>query len=157
MPLGFLWCFQAMHCVAFVENALFKTSGNICWPSLPSSLLDELSMDKRGSNGFFSRWLVCRSSDRSYNPTSSSLVVANCQLHFLPWTFFVCTDLVISRASTFLSIGLNTRTGHTYRILQLWYHKHLGSFPLPLCQLWSLQVISFWQNEAFSHAMSLGY
>ena len=30
VPLGFLWCFQDMHCVAFVENALFKSSGNIC-------------------------------------------------------------------------------------------------------------------------------
>ena len=30
MPLGFLWRFQDMHCVAFVENALFKSSGDIC-------------------------------------------------------------------------------------------------------------------------------
>ena len=30
VPLGFLWRFQVMHCVAFVENALFKSSGDIC-------------------------------------------------------------------------------------------------------------------------------
>ena len=33
----------------------------------------KLSMDKRDSDGFFSRRLVCRSSDRSYNSTDSSL------------------------------------------------------------------------------------
>ncbi len=29
-----------MHCVDIVENTLFESSGDICWPSL---LLDELS------------------------------------------------------------------------------------------------------------------
>ena len=62
-----------MYCVTFVENALFKRSSDICQRSLPSSLLDELSMDKRDSNGFLSRRLVCRSGDRSYNSTNSSL------------------------------------------------------------------------------------
>ena len=94
-PLGFLWRFQDMHCVAFVENALFKSSGDICWPPLPSSLLEELSIDIRDSGGFFSRRLVCRSSDRSYNLTDSSLVIVNCQLRFLPWTFFSCIILLI--------------------------------------------------------------
>ena len=28
--VGFLWRFQHMHCVPFVENALFKSSGDIC-------------------------------------------------------------------------------------------------------------------------------
>ena len=32
---------------------------------------------------FFSRRLVCRSTDRSYNSTDSSLVIVYCQLHFL--------------------------------------------------------------------------
>ena len=68
VPLGFLWHFQGMHSVAFVENTLFKSSGK----TLPSSLLDKLSMDKRDSNGFFSRRLVCRPSDRSYNSTNST-------------------------------------------------------------------------------------
>ena len=44
-----------MHCVAFVENALFKVlvtfADHLC---LLSSLLDDLSMDKRDSDGFFS-------------------------------------------------------------------------------------------------------
>ena len=30
VSLGSLWCFQDMHCVAFIENALFKSSGDIC-------------------------------------------------------------------------------------------------------------------------------
>ena len=30
VPLGFLWHFQDMHCVDFVEKALFKSSGDIC-------------------------------------------------------------------------------------------------------------------------------
>ena len=82
-----------MHCVTFIENALFKSSGDICWPPLPSSLLDKLSMDKRDSDGFFSKRLVhvCRSSDRSYNLTDSSLVraVATGQvLRYLPDHFF---------------------------------------------------------------------
>ena len=43
-------------------------------------------MDKTDSEGFFSRWLVCGSSDRSYNSTGWSLVIVNCQLRFLTWT-----------------------------------------------------------------------
>ena len=63
---------MAFSCVDFVENALFRSQGDICLPSL---LLDRLSMGKRDSDGFFSRRLVCtcRSSDRSYNSTDSSL------------------------------------------------------------------------------------
>ena len=30
VTLGFLWCFQDKHYVAFVENALFKSPGDIC-------------------------------------------------------------------------------------------------------------------------------
>ena len=43
----------------FAENALFKSSGIICQTQLPFSLPDELSMDKRDSDGFFSTRLVC--------------------------------------------------------------------------------------------------
>ena len=75
MPLGFIWCFQDMNCVDFVENALFKSSGEIYRPSLPSLLLDELSMDKRDNDDFFSRRLVCRSSDSSYNSTGIHVVL----------------------------------------------------------------------------------
>ena len=28
VPLGFLWHLQGMNCVDFIENALFKSSGN---------------------------------------------------------------------------------------------------------------------------------
>ena len=44
VPLGFLRHFQGMHCV---ENTSFKSSGDICWPPWPSSLLDDLSIGKR--------------------------------------------------------------------------------------------------------------
>ena len=90
MPLGFIWHFQDMHCVAFVENALFKSSGDICWPPLPSSLLDELSMDKIDSDSSFSRRVVCRSSDRSYYSIDSSLVIVNCQTMLLCLEFSLC-------------------------------------------------------------------
>ena len=36
VSLGFLCWFQRMHCVDFVENALFRSSGDICWPPRPS-------------------------------------------------------------------------------------------------------------------------
>ena len=49
--------------VDFVENALFKSSDDICRPPCPSLLLDELSIDERDSDHFISRRLVCRSSD----------------------------------------------------------------------------------------------
>ena len=37
---------QHMHCVDFFENALFRSSGDICRPPSSSSLLDQLAMDK---------------------------------------------------------------------------------------------------------------
>ena len=52
VPLSFLCCSQRMYCVDFVENALFKSSGEICWSSLPSSLLDELDGQKRAMASF---------------------------------------------------------------------------------------------------------
>ena len=30
VPLSFLWCSQDMHCVDFIENTSFKSSGDIC-------------------------------------------------------------------------------------------------------------------------------
>jgi hypothetical protein len=64
-----------MICVHFVENALFKSSGDIqlltMHAPLLSSLLDELSIDERDSDHFISR-LVCRSSDSFCNSTESS-------------------------------------------------------------------------------------
>ena len=52
--------FQDMHCVVdFIENARVKISGNICWPPLPSLLLDEFLMNKWDSDDFFSRRIVC--------------------------------------------------------------------------------------------------
>ena len=72
-----------------VENALFKSSGDICWSPLPSSLLDQLSVDKRDSNGFFSSRLVCRTRDSSYNSTDPSryrVQSHTVQLHFCGYT-----------------------------------------------------------------------
>ena len=64
-----------MYCVNFVESkiTLLESSGENNWSLLPSSLLDELSVNKRDREGFYSRNLVGRSSDRSYNLTDSSL------------------------------------------------------------------------------------
>ena len=73
-PLSFLCNFLHMYCVDFIENALFRSSSNICWPPLPSLLLDRLLMDKRESGWLcFNMIIVCRSRDKSYNLTGSSL------------------------------------------------------------------------------------
>ena len=86
VSLGLLCCFQCMHCVDFVEDALFKSNGNICWSPLPP-FLDQLSMDKRNSNGFFSSRLVCRTSDSSCNSTDWSLVTVDYQPSFMACDF----------------------------------------------------------------------
>ena len=85
VALSFLCHFLHMYCVDFIENTLFRSYGDICWPPLPSLLFDRLSMNKTDSVGLFSRWLVCRFSDRSYNSNGRSLVTVNCQLSFLTW------------------------------------------------------------------------
>ena len=38
----------------FLENASFKSCGNICWSSRSSSLLDEVSMYKRDNDDWSS-------------------------------------------------------------------------------------------------------
>ena len=58
----------------FAENTLFKSSGVIYCLRLPFLLPDELSMDRRDNEGFFSTRLVGRSSDSSYNTTDWSLI-----------------------------------------------------------------------------------
>ena len=65
------------HSVDFIKNALFNSSGGICWPSI----------DSRDSNRFISRRLsmVCSSSDSSYDWTDLSLATLSYQLRFLLW------------------------------------------------------------------------
>ena len=75
----------------FTENALFKSSGDIYWSSLPSWLLGQLSVDKWDSDGFITSRLVCRTSDNSYNSTDLSLVIVDFQQSFVASEFFVCT------------------------------------------------------------------
>ena len=87
---GSLQCFPDFQRVAFPENALFKSSGVICWPPRPSSLTDELSMDKRASNGFLLMRRVHILSDRFYYPTDLSLLMAHWQISFL--AFCVCLN-----------------------------------------------------------------
>ena len=52
--IGFFMVFQGFCRVAFAENASFRSSGVICQSPLPSSLPDELPMDRTDSDGFFS-------------------------------------------------------------------------------------------------------
>ena len=42
-----------LQCVAFAKNTSFKSYGIICLPLLPSTLSDELSVDRRNSSEFF--------------------------------------------------------------------------------------------------------
>ena len=62
-----------MKRVDFLENASFKSYGDICWSSRSSSLLDELSVYRRDSDDFFSTRVAYRSSYSSHNSTDSSL------------------------------------------------------------------------------------
>jgi hypothetical protein len=71
-----------MYCVDLAENAPFKSSGVICWSPPPSSLPEELSMNKRDSNRFFSTRRLCMARDRSNNMTGSSLIVAHWQIPY---------------------------------------------------------------------------
>ena len=80
-----------MCCVDFAESASFSSFGvfNRC-------LHDRFStyrMNNRNSDGLFSRIPVCRSSDSSYNSTSSSLIIAN--YHNANFAFLLDLDLMI--------------------------------------------------------------
>ena len=71
---------QGFCCVALAENASFKSSGIICQSPLLSSLLDELPMDRRDSDRFFSTKLASRPSISSYSKTDLSLITPKWQL-----------------------------------------------------------------------------
>ena len=76
---------QSIGCrVHFIENALFKSYITTGQSPMPSLALDRLSMDKIkiNSDGFFSRLLVCKSSNRSRIWNDTSLIIVNCQLDF---------------------------------------------------------------------------
>ena len=55
VPLRFPWHFQNMHCVAFVENAMYKRSDNIWCPPLPFFASYQADGDR---DSFISRILV---------------------------------------------------------------------------------------------------
>jgi hypothetical protein len=96
---GCLPRFDCTHCVNLAENAPFTSSGIICWSPPPSSLPDELSMDKIDSNGFLSTRRLCTARDRSNKTTGSSLVVAHWQKSFLTYCAnTACIRFGIARA-----------------------------------------------------------
>ena len=119
--LGFLCCSQRMCCVHFVENILFKSSGEVCWSHLPSSLLDEFLMDKRDSDGFFLRRLACRTNDRSYNSTDSSLVTVHYQQRLL-----ACFSLVPSPPVK--GTGNETKLAWVAKLLIRQVHGHAAYY-----------------------------
>ena len=60
--LSFLCHLVHVYCVNFIENTLFRNYGNICWPPLPSLLLDGLLKDKKRQWCLcFNMTIVCRS------------------------------------------------------------------------------------------------
>ena len=76
--LSFLCHLVHVYCVNFIENTLFRNSGNICWPPLPSLLLDGLLKDKKRQWCLcFNMTIVCRSSNKSFILTGSSLDMVN--------------------------------------------------------------------------------
>ena len=78
----------------FVENACSKVlvtfADHHAWCS---SLLDELLIDERDSDGFILRLVVCSTSDSSYNLTDSSLISVGYQLRFLASLYTRSADL----------------------------------------------------------------
>ena len=85
VSLGFSWPSQRMYsknCVDFVENALFKSSGDMCadYHHLFRLLMSSQSMKR---TALISRLVVCRCSDSSYNSTDSSLLTIDYQACFL--------------------------------------------------------------------------
>ena len=82
--IGFVTVFQGFCRVTFAENASFKSYGIICWSLPPSSLPNDVSMDKRDSTNFFLTLRVCMSSYSSQNTTNSSLTGANCHASCMP-------------------------------------------------------------------------
>ena len=71
-----------MNCVYFVDNTFVWKFWQLCWTPLSFLLLDQLTMDKKDSDGFFSRRLVCRTSNRSYNLAYNFLCSKNCSCGF---------------------------------------------------------------------------
>ena len=83
--IDFFMVFQGFSSVACAENALFKSSDIICRSPPPSLLPNDLSMDKRDSNNFFSMQRVCMSSQIApiIRPTHHSLELINYQASWL--------------------------------------------------------------------------
>ena len=141
MSLGFLCLyFQRMHCVDFVENALFKSSDDVYWSPLPSSLLDWLSMDKSDSDGFFSSRLVCRTSDRSYNSTDSSLaysyntiwhvlLMIKFNMHVFCWNTSIITPCACARGKVIGSVVIVIVVVDT----KITWSQHLGTWVTCKC------------------------
>ena len=73
-----------MHEHAWFKRHLLTTSALL--------LFHEPSTDKRDSNGFFSRRVVCRSSNNSYGLTDSSLIIA---VKLMPLTCTKSVDLAL--------------------------------------------------------------
>ena len=92
MPLGFLFCSQHVLCGFCCKCFVRKFWQDLLIMPLPSLFLDELTMDKRDSGCFFSKRLACRTNDRSYNLTDSTLVTVDYQQRFLALCMCSKTD-----------------------------------------------------------------
>ena len=109
--IGSFVVFSRFYCLAFTENASFKSYGIICWSPPPSLLPGKLLINKRDSHGFFWTQIVC--SHNSNKTTSSSLILAHivkqtgflalcvCQtcwhgMHALIWHMWYCSMLLIT-------------------------------------------------------------
>ena len=85
-------CFKDFQRVALAENALFTSYDEICLPPLPSTLPEELSMDKRNSSELFLSRRVCTLSDSFCRMTDSSLFSVNELISFLAWLHMSCAS-----------------------------------------------------------------
>ena len=60
--------------MGLVENSMLQCSGIACLSPQPSSLINELSMDRRDSNDFYSIQTVCLFSNSSCSTTDPILI-----------------------------------------------------------------------------------
>jgi hypothetical protein len=95
---------DCMYYVDLAENTPFESSGVICRSPPLSLLLDELLMNKRDSNGFFSTRRVSMARDRFNKTTGSSLIVAHWQISFLAYCWhgniLACIELLYGTHDT---------------------------------------------------------
>ena len=137
--------FSRFQLHGFTENTSFKS----CSLSPQPWLLDELSMDKRDSDGFFSTRLVDRDSDSSYNTTDLSLILVlilplplkmSWLQKLLGFLLYICTaDLAQCwlEKGAVLQISKFSNSSSRYISVAIWGNQQCSQVELTLVCHWN--------------------